>query len=101
MLKLQASQCTTLERLFGWIRSIDSMKNIGPRRFEAPSQTIQIIHRHIPLSGLNPLQGSAVNIRFFSQLLLGKLGCISQPIDIPTYGNMHLSRSIHQRSMIG
>jgi hypothetical protein len=75
------------------------LKNVGPRRFEAPAETIKVVHGHVPLASLDSLQGAAINIRLFCQLFLGELGGVSQSIDVPTYGNMYLSRSIHLSSM--
>jgi hypothetical protein len=75
--------------------SIESAKNIGPRRFEAPAQSVKIVDGHVPLARFDPLQGAAINIRPFSQLLLGELCTISEPIDVSTYGNMYLGRSNH------
>jgi len=51
------------------------------------------------LSGLDPLQGSAVNVCLFCQLLLSEFGGISQPIDVPANQNVYLNRSIHGVSM--
>jgi hypothetical protein len=56
---------------------IDSLKNIGPRGFETPPESIKVIHGHVPLASLNSLEGTAVNICFFSQLFLGEFCDVS------------------------
>ena len=56
---------------------LESLKNVSPRGFEAPTQTIKVVNGHIPLPSLDSLQGAAVNIGFFGQLFLGELRGVS------------------------
>jgi hypothetical protein len=56
---------------------IETVKNVSPRGLEAPPQTIKVIHGHIPLTSLYPLQGSTVNVSLFGKLFLSEIGGVA------------------------
>ena len=74
---------------------VDSLKYLSPGRLETTSDSIKVANGHVPLPSFNSLQGSAVDICFFGQLFLSDPSRVPESIDISTYGNMHLGRSIH------
>lgn len=81
------------------------MRNLGqiikaPEQIPPPTpqpalESLEVIHRHVPGTGLDPLQRTAVHIHNLRQLFLSQFPPQPQPEDVPPDNNMWFYGSHH------
>lgn len=74
---------------------IKAPEQIPPAAPKPALKPLQVIHRHVPGTGFNALQGSTVQIHNLRQLLLSQLSPQPQSEDVPPDDNMWFYASLH------